>query len=230
MIKNYTSTVPVNGREWRQGGAEGEKMNRRQHGRTKRICQYCGKEFYSLMKFVNRDGAKFCSYACAYKGRKTRFNSKTIKCAECGKGFLRSPSLISDYKHHFCSTKCYSLFQRKRNRGKNNSNWKGGISVHNIKIKGEGGKYMAGRGRAFERKAMKELILNDYYPIRSAGSRGLWDVIGIKKDDIKLIQVKRNVRINSKEKKRLLDFECPNIVSKEIWTYFGMGKKKVCKL
>jgi len=48
------------------------------------------------------------------------------------------------------------------------------------------------KGRRLEYKTMRVLEAAGYYATRSAGSKGLWDVIGISSQETLLVQVKAN--------------------------------------
>jgi len=75
------------------------------------------------------------------------------------------------------------------------------------------------KGRVLEEKAKKELMEAGYYPIRSAGSKGLFDIIGISSVDIILIQVKSNRRASAKEVSLIKKFPCAENVKKSIWVW-----------
>lgn len=190
-------------------------------------CPVCGTKFQ-----LKRESQKFCSYKCAVKGRKTRFNQMKLKCDNCRKEYSRSPSLLknysknNEYKKHFCSTKCKAESQRKSQKGNINPNWKGGISFKIAARKGKGNRLYR-KGRYYENKARKELEKDGYYVVRSAASKGIWDLIAIKKENIKLIQVKANNLPGPDERKKMAEFRCPKIVTKEIWRYYGMGEKQI---
>lgn len=100
------------------------------------------------------------------------------------------------------------------------------MRIHNVKGPWGGGK-LPKKGRYFENKARKELEAEGFYVMRSGGSKGLWDLIASRRDKIKFIQVKRNQLPRPKERKRLAKFDCPEIATKEIWVYYGMGQKKI---
>ena len=58
------------------------------------------------------------------------------------------------------------------------------------------------RGRSAEYKAVKELQAAGYIATRSAGSHGLWDVMALNKNGVRLIQIKSDADIND------VRFEC----------------------
>jgi len=75
------------------------------------------------------------------------------------------------------------------------------------------------RGYRIERIARKNLEDQGYYVIRSAGSKGLFDLIAINQREVKLIQIKKG-RIDRGETERLKEFtNCPANARKEIWIW-----------
>ena len=181
-------------------------------------CPICEREFsvpYKQRRII------YCSRACAYKGRKTRLNQIPLKCDNCGREFSRSPALLKshgkNHRHCFCSKKCYAFFMRQYTKGKRNANWRGGISsTKNNAAKGKGNRLYK-IGTYFERKARKELEADGYYVVRSAASKGIWDLVAIKSDSIKLVQVKVRSSAISKDRTLIESFTCPQNVSKELW-------------
>jgi len=74
------------------------------------------------------------------------------------------------------------------------------------------------RGRRAEYKVIKQLKADGYTTIRSAGSKGLWDIVGYKFDIYRwlVIQVKVNKKPTLKEMKLLRKEKVPFAV-KEVW-------------
>ena len=89
-------------------------------------CANCGKEIY--VRSSELESKKYCSRECANKGL---IKGKSLICKVCGKEYYRSPAQIKWRGSSYCSNKCkgeaITLFQS----GKNNPNWKGGISTEN---------------------------------------------------------------------------------------------------
>jgi hypothetical protein len=84
------------------------------------------------------------------------------------------------------------------------------------------------KGRKIEYKAMLELMRAGYYPVRSAGSKGIFDVIGISAVDFVLIQLKSNRNASPKEVRIIKKFPVPPNCTKTIWVwkdYKGWVKK-----
>jgi len=86
------------------------------------------------------------------------------------------------------------------------------------------------KGRYYENKTRKELEVAGFYTVRSAASKGMWDIVAIGKYTVILIQVKANNRVGPKERKQMEDFECPENTMRQIWRYYGVGKKEVSTL
>jgi len=80
------------------------------------------------------------------------------------------------------------------------------------------------KGARNEAKAKKEL-LEDGYEVESVKRLkygrtdffGLFDVIAINGEHVRLIQVKSNRRESRKDRERIRRFRCPNSCSKEVW-------------
>ena len=76
------------------------------------------------------------------------------------------------------------------------------------------------RGRTREYRVMKMLEKVGYTCFRMAGSHGLFDVIALGKDHMKLIQVKYNQNASPAERESIALFTLgPKEVSKEIWLF-----------
>ena len=65
------------------------------------------------------------------------------------------------------------------------------------------------KGRRLEYRVMKELKEKGYYPIRSAGSHGIIDLVGISSKNIVLIQVKSE-KPTFKQKKEFASLKVPD--------------------
>ncbi len=78
------------------------------------------------------------------------------------------------------------------------------------------------RGYGSELAAMERLRGEGYYPIRSAGSHGLIDVVGISDTTVRLVQVKhlnRTVHTYSKDAniRAFGELRVPDNCTKEVW-------------
>ena len=81
------------------------------------------------------------------------------------------------------------------------------------------------RGVEAERKVVK--VLNDagYEAQRSAQSRGVWDVVGVNANGVRLIQVKRAQKDASWQAEfqraceAMRELPCPPNVSREVWVW-----------
>ena len=85
-----------------------------------------------------------------------------------------------------------------------------------------------------EYRARDELKSQGYYVMRSAGSHGLFDLIAISADYVKLIQVKViSFGEKKKFKKERMDLgyvRCPESCLKELWVWEKHGKWQVYKI
>ena len=92
------------------------------------------------------------------------------------------------------------------------------------------------RGYYAESKAVKELEAEGFVAVRTAGSHSPWDVIGIKEDEVRLVQVKRckepgdAAAIIKKAISELASIEIPVAAFQEVWTWVdsvGFTKRAV---
>lgn len=78
------------------------------------------------------------------------------------------------------------------------------------------------RGRQFEYACTAALRKQGYIVTRAASSKGVFDLIGVGPNDIKLVQVKSGRRsISKKELDIMLAIPCPPCAVKEVWYYPG---------
>ena len=91
-------------------------------------CEWCGKITKTYIFKTKVDNYPFCSHNCQYE-----HNIKQVeaKCGWCGKITKQPLSQITNYKHHFCNRQCYNKF----NKGKNSSQWRGGVSFEPYGVK-----------------------------------------------------------------------------------------------
>ena len=75
------------------------------------------------------------------------------------------------------------------------------------------------KGTRCEHKTMEYLNSRGCYCIRSAASKGLWDVIAISPCDVRLIQVKAGRWPGSEEMHRMEQFRTPSNVIKEQYRF-----------
>lgn len=99
-------------------------------------CKYCGVEFETWNCVLKRGGAKYCSRNCAFKARRGENHPNwqggkpTLVCIVCGKEF-QSYLDRRRKERRICSKSCLNKWQETSLRGKNNPNWKDGISTEN---------------------------------------------------------------------------------------------------
>lgn len=111
-----------------------EKAPKEEHpmwngGKVKVECPVCGE----TKKVTQSEYEKFDNFFCKecrsewQKGKNNvRWNSKKIKCDNCGKTVYKSKQVIKEFEHHFCSSECRNNFLR----GKNHPDWKGGFKPY----------------------------------------------------------------------------------------------------
>lgn len=73
------------------------------------------------------------------------------------------------------------------------------------------------KGRRGEYQVIRILEKAGYYATRTAGSHGMYDVVGINSSLVRLIQVKINKPIAPADRETFKDFLVPKNVTKEIW-------------
>lgn len=184
-------------------------------------CVICNKEYIPDRNNPIRWGkSKYCSLACLHK---SQFTGKYINCKICNKSFWLSLYKLKRKENHFCSIKCYAIWKKTAVFGENNPNWKGGLVQLRKKQAGIGkGGSAYKKGKYYERKTRKMLEIDGYYTIRSGASKGIFDIIGIRESNIKLIQVKGgNSFLSPSERNSIKNFLVPNCVSKEAWIFCG---------
>jgi len=85
-----------------------------------------------------------------------------------------------------------------------------------------------------EYRCRDELLSQGYFVMRSAGSRGIFDLIAVSADHVKLIQVKViSFGEKKKFKKERMDLgyiRCPENVLKELWVWEKHGKWYIYKI
>ena len=144
----------------------------RKNEKKPRICLWCGEWFIYIRKTQ-----VYCSKKCS--GLAKRKKQKT-SCNECGEEIWRKPTEMTRREKHYCSKECandgHAKFMRK------------------ILPKGTKNKLYI-TGRRYEHKTVHALFEEGYnFATRTPGSRGVFDVWGIKffEDSIhlRLIQVK----------------------------------------
>lgn len=186
---------------------------------VKRPCKQCGKEF-----LPERKRSVYCCQECHF--RSLEVPRADVKCKFCGKVFGVKPSHAA--RTRFCSKVCYGGAQARRQKGKNNPNWKGGIAFKKGTGVKRGGVATASKGRRGEHKTRTLLRAEGYYVIRSAASKGIWDLVAYLLDPTqccaakpmwRLMQVKVNGRITKKERLTIIGAIVPPDARKELWIW-----------
>ncbi len=84
------------------------------------------------------------------------------------------------------------------------------------------------KGRRREYQVMRALEAAGFYCIRAAGSHGLFDVVAIGPNELRLIQVKANQMASPAEQECLREFDLgPEGTSKYIWLYVNGQRKPI---
>ena len=114
-------------------------------------CIQCGKPFKLTPYKYNIGNRRHCSRKCQFKSQTgKRHNLVTIFCKECNKKLVINLYEVKRGRK-FCSKKCLGQANGRRVSGKNNWNWKGGISPRDLASP----KYREWRRKVFERDGYK---------------------------------------------------------------------------
>ena len=81
------------------------------------------------------------------------------------------------------------------------------------------------KGSRNEHKAMKILEAAGYACCRSAASLGVFDVIAIGPQGVRLVQVKTNRTAPPHEREAIKEFKCHPICSKELWIFYDYQRQ-----
>lgn len=88
-------------------------------------------------------------------------------------------------------------------------------------------------GRRYEYRAIKLLEQFGYTCTRSASSQGLWDVVGVRFDEVKLVQVKFTSADKYYEDANCKEFRnlpVPDCVVKELWVFRPRRKPEIINM
>lgn len=104
--------------------------------RVKRICKWCGVEFFIIPSLAKRGNGLFCSRNCYIEWLKSNSSGESNKnwkggklkkrCLYCKKEFFAKRSEIKKGDAKFCSRLCFSNYLSKNRAGKQSPFWKGG--------------------------------------------------------------------------------------------------------
>jgi Holliday junction resolvase len=87
------------------------------------------------------------------------------------------------------------------------------------------------KGTRNEHKAMRALEVTGYHTTRAAGSLGMFDVIAINAQGLRLIQVKTNRDASPVEREQIALFDrLPPNATKEIWIYKDYAREPLIKI
>lgn len=91
-------------------------------------CDVCKNQYLVNLSVYIKEGHNYCSFDCRNKGfnifgshkgkNNSRYNSKMIKCTNCGKGYLApkyKQDQVNSYgeNNHYCSQECYWEYRSK---------------------------------------------------------------------------------------------------------------------
>ena len=82
------------------------------------------------------------------------------------------------------------------------------------------------KGARAEREAIALLELVGYDCTRSAGSKGMWDIIAVYRNHVRFIQVKTEGAMTPVELEKIKLYTTPWHTTKEVWTRMA-GKRKL---
>lgn len=162
---------------------------------VRKICEQCGKAFGAFRK-QNR----FCSYACAVRGRSGVSRRSRHPCLECARPI---PA-----KQKYCSVACRVIAARRNGAflGAKNPNYRNaakrtkcptcGIEIVDYAVR----RFCSWKckrvintkkkGRRAEWRARSELRRAGYVVVLSEGSLGAFDLIALRDSEIRLLQIK----------------------------------------
>ncbi len=86
------------------------------------------------------------------------------------------------------------------------------------------------KGSRNEHKAIRMLENAGFHCTRAAGSLGLFDIVAVSRQGVRLIQVKSNRDAPAAEREAIQEFTgIPSNASKEIWTFEDYGRTPIIK-
>jgi hypothetical protein len=86
-------------------------------------CVLCGKKYKT--RPYRASSSKYCSQTCYNIYRRKETKKIKTKCDTCGKEIWIYRFDIKNYKHHYCSKKCFAKGLSISRRGESHPNWKG---------------------------------------------------------------------------------------------------------
>ena len=88
----------------------------------------------------------------------------------------------------------------------------------------------AAKGRRLEHKTMRLLERAGYACMRSAASKGVWDIIAIGPNGTRCIQVKANRPPGPLEREQMAEFRVPHGVTREYWVWKDRAREPIIKV
>lgn len=147
------------------GKSAGEKNPSWAGGPETCSCQICGAEFKTKQANIDRGWGRFCSRKCKVLAQFTEMVE--LACDVCGVLFKRYPSDVAksaarEHEGVHCSKKCRGVVLGESQRGEANSQWRGGITPENTRIR-----------QSVEGLYWREAVLKrDDYTCRHCGAKG----------------------------------------------------------
>ena len=87
------------------------------------------------------------------------------------------------------------------------------------------------KGSKNEHKAMRLLEASGYYCTRAGASLGIFDIVAIGKQGVRLVQVKSNRTASPIEREQITLFDnVPPNTTKELWIYKDYARQPIIKL
>jgi Holliday junction resolvase len=83
------------------------------------------------------------------------------------------------------------------------------------------------KGTRLEHKSIKMLERTGYYCCRAAASLGLFDIIAIGPNGVRLVQVKANRNCGGVERERIEMFPVPTNCTKELWVWHDYAREPI---
>jgi len=84
------------------------------------------------------------------------------------------------------------------------------------------------KGSKREYQTRNKLRKQGYNVLRAAGSHGVFDIVAINSESVRLIQVKnckKRLYIDKGAERSIENFNCPDNCSKEIWVYVDYDRE-----
>lgn len=131
-------------------------------------CLRCGNEF--KVPQCRAKEAKYCSQKCHYEDERPSAKIWRL-CERCGKPFQTWPAWERKGSGKYCSFSCYNDVPKKPHFGEENSNWKGGRTLHSggyVYVASAGHPFRSNGAYVFEHRLVMEEYLKQNDPHNKA--------------------------------------------------------------